>query len=394
MTSTYDLIILGGGCAGLSLATNLICSKSSLSVLVLEQRSNYVQDRTWCYFSDNTPPRSDIQHRWPSMRVTSDNANVVVDCSSFPYEMVNAERFYKNAQAVIENSASVKLKLGVNVHEGLEKHGELWSVSSDIGIFKSRYLVDTRPAQQPRRDGAKLWQSFYGAEIECETDKFNVLCGDLMDFSAAVACGSRLVLPKSVCFVYVLPTSSKKALIEFTSFGPDPILPKDLDKLLQQAITHRLSMSAYTVLRYEHGVLPMGINSTKSHQDPNHILAGLTAGGARASSGYAFTRIQRWAFCCAQSLAAGDGPVKHAQDSFVQKFMDSLFLKLVRSRPDLAPELFVALFSGTDTQSIIRFLSDRALPTDYVRVIASLLPGPLLKALFERKPSKNLFSLL
>lgn len=389
MTHCYDLIILGGGCAGLSLATNLICSKSKLSVLILEQRISYVNDRTWCYFSDNTSPRSDIQHRWPYMRVASDDANVVIDCSSHPYEMVNAERFYNNAQAVIENSASVKLKLGVTVHEGLEKHCALWSVSSDIGVFKSRYIVDTRPARQPRRDGAKLWQSFYGAEIECETGEFNVLCGDLMDFSAAVACGSRRVLPKAVCFVYVLPTSHRKALIEFTAFGPDPLLPKDLDQLLQQAITHRLSGSAYTVLRQEHGVLPMGIKSTKSHNDPSHISAGLTAGAARASSGYAFTRIQRWALCCAQSLTAGDGPVKHVQDSFVQKFMDSLFLKLVRLRPDLAPYLFVSLFSGTDTQSMIRFLSDRALLTDHVRVIASLLPGPLFKALFVRKPSKT-----
>jgi hypothetical protein len=33
---------------------------------------------------------------------------------------------------------------------------------------------------------------------------------------------------------------------------------------------------------------------------------------------------------------------------------------------------------------VIRFLSDRATPQDYLRVVASLLPGPLLKAMLSR----------
>jgi len=66
-----------------------------------------------------------------------------------------------------------------------------------------------------------------------------------------------------------------------------------------------------------------------------------------------------------------------------------LFLKLVRARPDLAPDLFVALFAGTDPQSVIRFLSDRATLGDYARVVGSLLPGPLLRAMLKRNRQKH-----
>jgi len=124
-------------------------------------------------------------------------------------------------------------------------------------------------------------------------------------------------------------------------------------------------------------------------RDASYVVAGLTAGGARPSSGYAFARIQRWASCCAFSLAAGNGPLGHAPDGVIQRAMDALFLKLVRARPDLAPDLFVALFAGTDTQSVIRFLSDRATLRDYARVVASLLPGPLLRAVLGRKRQKD-----
>ena len=69
--------------------------------------------------------------------------------------------------------------------------------------------------------------------------------------------------------------------------------------------------------------------------------------------------------------------------------MDALFLKLVRARPDLAPDLFVALFAGTDTQSVIRFLSDRATLRDYARVVASLLSGSLIWAMLGRNRQKH-----
>ena len=386
-----DLIILGGGCAGLSLATELAhLGGASPHALVLEGRSSYSLDRTWCYFKDGeAAARTDVQHAWPSMRVAGGVGDVTLDCGAAHYEMVNAGQFYKNAQLTIAQSDQVELKMGVVVTKPPEKQGDVWRIDTDRGTLYSRYVVDTRPAQLPHRDGAKLWQSFYGEEIECKVDTFDVACGDLMDFAAAHACGARQALPEAVCFIYILPTTAKKALIEFTVFGPDPLAPERLYALHAQALSRRLGSAAFSVLRSEHGVLPMGATPLASGRDASYVVAGLTAGGARPSSGYAFTRIQRWASCCAFSLATGNGPLGHAPDGLIQRAMDALFLKLVRARPDLAPDLFVALFAGTDAQSVIRFLSDRATLRDYARVVASLLPGPLLRAVFGRHRQKR-----
>ena len=388
--SNFDLVILGGGCAGLSLATELAHLGSACPhAAVLESRQTYSHDRTWCYFKDGeAASRADVQHAWQSMRVASGVGSIAFDCGAARYEMVNAGQFYKNAQIIINQSGNVDLKMGAVVTKPPEKQNDLWRIDTDVGVLYSRYVVDTRPAQLPHRDGAKLWQSFYGEEIECGVDTFDLACGDLMDFAAANACGARQALPDAVCFVYVLPTTAKKALIEFTVFGPDPLSPEMLHSLHAQALTRRLGGAAFSVLRSEHGVLPMGTAPMVSAHDASYVVAGLTAGGARPSSGYAFARIQRWASRCAFSLANGNGPLGHAPDSFIQRAMDALFLKLVHARPDLAPDLFVALFAGTDTQSVIRFLSDRATPWDYARVVASLLPGPLLRAMLGRNRQK------
>ena len=386
MSDMFDVIILGGGCAGLSLATRLASSGGTCPrVVVLEARAAYIHDRTWCFFKDSqAPAQHSVQHAWPSMRITSGSGSVTVDCGSMPYEMVHAGEFYQSAQSIINQSDHVDLLMDVAITQAPEKREGVWRVDTGVGAFHAPYVIDTRPAKRPERDGAKLWQSFYGQEIECNVDTFDVSCGDLMDFSAANACGAQAAFPDAVSFVYVLPTTARRALLEFTVFGPDPLNPDLLHDLFTKAVRQRLGSAEFSLLRSEHGVLPMGILPSVFSHDASYVFAGLTAGGARPSSGYAFARIQRWAASCADALASGQGPVGHAPDGFILRAMDALFLKLVRAYPQAAPDLFAALFAGTNTDSLIRFLSDRATLADNVRVVAALLPRPLLRALAGR----------
>ena len=386
MSDMFDVIILGGGCAGLSLATRLVNSGGTCPrVVVLEARAAYIHDRTWCFFKDSqAPAQHSVQHAWPSMRITSGSGSVTVDCGSMPYEMVHAGEFYQSAQSIINQSDHVDLRMDVAITKAPEKREGVWRVDTGVGAFHAPYVIDTRPAKRPERDGAKLWQSFYGQEIECNVDTFDVSCGDLMDFSAANACGAQAAFPDAVSFVYVLPTTARRALLEFTVFGPDPLNPDLLHDLFTKAVRQRVGSAEFSLLRSEHGVLPMGILPSVFSHDASYVFAGLTAGGARPSSGYAFARIQRWAASCADALASGQGPVGHAPDGFILRAMDTLFLKLVRAYPQAAPDLFTALFAGTNTDSLIRFLSDRATLADNVRVVAALLPRPLLRALAGR----------
>lgn len=394
MTSeTVDLVILGGGCAGLSLATRLAAANASnLKTLVLENRTSYENDRAWCFFKDSAEPgRPDIQHTWPAMRIASSQASVVLDCNSAPYQMVHAGRFYEQAQAALNLSVLTELRLGVNVAEPPTKRDGLWQINAGATTIYTRFVVDTRPARFPARGGVNLWQSFYGQEIECSADIFDTSCGDLMDFSSPRAFAGIAGFKNAVCFVYVLPTTARRALIEFTVFGSDRLGPEQLRDMLALAIAQRTGAAGFEVLRSEHGVLPMGITpiATATKSDPTYVFAGLTAGGARPSSGYAFSRIQSWSADCAESLAAGRQPMGHQRDSLVLRTMDALFLMLVRAYPQAAPDLFVALFCSTKPQSVIRFLSDRASLADYVRVVAALFPGPLLRALLGRRLSCN-----
>jgi lycopene beta-cyclase len=96
-------------------------------------------------------------------------------------------------------------------------------------------------------------------------------------------------------------------------------------------------------------------------------------GGARASTGYAFQRIQRWADVCAKQLGEGKFPIGHEPDPLLLRGMDHLFLSVLHTRSAAAPVMFLSLFEKVDPARIIRFLSDGGTLLDRA-IVASVLP--------------------
>ena len=52
LSTKTDIVILGGGAAGLSLARELAHNSANThTITVLEARSKYKDDRTWCFWA-------------------------------------------------------------------------------------------------------------------------------------------------------------------------------------------------------------------------------------------------------------------------------------------------------------------------------------------------------
>jgi len=59
--------------------------------------------------------------------------------------------------------------------------------------------------------------------------------------------------------------------------------------------------------------------------------------------------------------------------------MDGLFLRVLRARPDLAPDLFFKLFALKNSGHIIRFMSDCPTLADYAAIVSALPAEPFLR---------------
>ncbi len=372
-----DILILGGGCAGLSLAMRLAeLGDKAPRTLILEARTTYANDRTWCFWENGagsmafTAPL--VKQRWTSMRIRTGTAQVIADCARTPYALLPSLVFYDHARAVISRSRRVKLCTGTPVSDVTQLANAKWHIKAGDKQYTAKTVIDTRPGAKPERHPAMLWQSFSGAEIACETPVFDSSFADLMDFQDTDA--------TRVMFTYVLPTSPRHALIETTVFGADPVTQVDLKPDLERAIASRVGQASHRILDTEHGILPMGQPRPRHYQPANFVTVGLGAGAARPSTGYAFQRIQHWAQHCAQQISAGEPPSGHIRDPWRIRAMDNLFLRVIRKHPARAPHLFLSLFQKADTASIIRFLSNGGTMADAVAVIRALPPLPFLTA--------------
>lgn len=364
------LLILGGGCAGLSLANRLAQPGSNIEVVVIEPRPRYTDDRTWCFWAGQHPlPHAPPLTSWHKVGLSDPSKSIHVDLPDKPYQMLRSLDFYQQSVECIAGSSSVSLLLDTSAISCNRLPSGRWQTETTGGPIVSDYNVDTRPRA---RDAIRpvMLQSFLGREIECGAPVFDPNVARLMDF--------QLPEDGEVPFLYVLPTSPTRALIEITVLSKSRLPAGELISRLENAIAKQCGGHSHEVLREEYGAIPMGI-SRPGPQEPGYVYAGVTSGSARASSGYTFCRIQRWADACAESLLAGGPPVGPLTDSRLVRFMDHVFLQVLRANERLAPEIFLRLFEKVPAHRLLRFLSDSPTLLDVLHIVAALPKWPFLQ---------------
>src|SRR5204862_5152570 len=110
--------------------------------------------------------------------------------------------------------------------------------------------------------------------IETNENIFSERIATFMDFRVGQARGAG--------FVYVLPLSKNKALVEYTLLSEDLLKTEEYDAELSNYIQIILNITNYSVTHSEFGIIPM-TNYPFSKGEGRIINAG-TAGGSTKSS--------------------------------------------------------------------------------------------------------------
>ena len=359
-----DLIILGGGCAGLSLASRLAASPSTLRVVVLEGRDHYKEDRTWCGWRTASHPYQECAvAAWPKWRITNTQETIERSSNRYPYEMIPADRFYAESCRVIGNCATVSLVMAANVATVCERVGSVRIDLLDGGTFSSKWLVDTRPRVTALR-APSLWQNFVGYVVH-GSQTLAERIGDspvLMDF--------QLPGTSAVQFIYALPLGAGAYLCEWTRFSKERGEEAKIEQQLLEWVGENAGQNWF-LGRRESGSLPMSLVTRKVQAGGRIVLAGTAGGSMRASTGYAFHSIQRWADACCGALLAGEAPVPPLRNRALD-FMDDVFLRALQQQNSSGEAIFCSLFKHTEPDALVRFLSGQPRLADYWPVMHSL----------------------
>jgi lycopene beta-cyclase len=378
--ATWDVVIVGGGLAGLSLAVELAQPEHAhLRVLVLEKRSHYERDRTWSYWSAQPHRYTALERRrWQHWAVSFDGKRQVQSTDAplqCGYCTLDADAFYAFAVAQITAAPHIELRMNCpvcTISEALLPVVRLHDGRPESALW----VMDARPvAPALTGDSAGLHQHFVGWEIHTDTDCFDDQVVELMDFQAASA---------GLHFFYVLPYSRRSALVESTWISGSAVQP-DYAAELRHYLHSRYGLQAYDCVYREQGSLPLQRTPSAS-ANPRIVKLGQAAGTLRASTGFAFLETiadaQRIANCLRRSPPE-QARIPAFRRQRLDGWMDSVLFAAMQAQWAEAPRLFMALFGGTRADTLLPFLAGRATLRQRLSITLPLPKRAFLRAAWQ-----------
>jgi lycopene beta-cyclase len=373
MVDKFEHAILGAGAAGLSLALRLVDgTQREQSILIVEKEAKNINDRTWCFWTEAASPLEPIaRHVWQRLRFISPTIDLSWELHPFRYVMLRGLDFYEHARAVLQKHAVTF------VHgEGEVIDGETAATISVNGqVYTAEWAYDSRlrPADLIQGKGyTQLKQHFLGWEVETQEDVFDPQTVTLFDLRTPQRGG--------VTFFYTLPFSPRRALVEYTLFS-EQVLPIEEYEIALRSHLDQLAPGGYRILESERGIIPMTDQPFPRRLGRRILAIGTRGGRVKASTGYAFARIQRDSERIAASLEREGHPFSIALDGWRERVQDAIMLDVLAHEPAAGTSILSAIFRRNPIQRVLNYLDGRSSVWDDLRIMSSHSPGPFLRAI-------------
>ncbi len=352
----FDYIIIGGGCAGLSLAYELEIHKKlkNKTLAIIEPRNEYKRDKTWSFWKIIPHNFDDcVKKCWKNFSINVPNKTKFLDCNKYPYQSIDSGLFYKKVNE--------KLKQNKNI---------IFFKNIDEINTKNSFIFNSLPELNANNND--LWQHFCGVEIETKNNFFDDEIINLMDFD----CEQR----KSVHFFYTLPFTKNKALIETTWLSiMNDDSEKDYENQIKKYLENHLNLRDYKINYKEEGAIPLFNPSNKSEN--NKINIGTAGGMTRLSTGYTFLNIQEHSKFIRENLENINKTKVFTIDKKYQ-FLDKIFLRVIKKNSEIMPDIFFKMFSSS-SNTVIKFLSNKSNILEDFSIILKMPKWTFIKALFR-----------
>ncbi|GAB3000971.1 lycopene cyclase family protein [Cyclobacterium sediminis] len=355
MKVDYDYIIAGSGLAGLSLLYRLLLDKDlqKKTILVVDKVKKSDNDRTWCYWEEGESIFEGIvRHKWATLQFFSPEVAKTFTLKKYRYKMIQAGDFYRLVMEYAATFENVTFKREA-ILDMNEKDGQSILITENKQ-YTGRYIFNSTTLFLPEMNTQNtLLQHFMGWFIKADSPVFDEKIGTLMDF--------RLEQQHGVTFMYVLPTSSTEALIEFTLFSESTLEKEAYNFTLKDYISSELGIKNYKILHKEFGVIPMSLAQfSKTIKNSERIVNIGTAGGfTKASTGYTFQFVQKNVSQIVERLKFQKPPV--VDDSWKSKkyaWYDRTLLDVLLSKKVTGRYIFESLFRKNSPEKILSFLDN------------------------------------
>ena len=373
----FDYLIIGNGLAGLQLALEL--SKDPFfkdySVALIDPSDKDENDKTWSFWEQGEGKFDDIVEKvWHTAKFKSSEISLILPLHEYDYKTIRSIEFY--------NWAKDKLRANDNftfIKDAVQSIDETDAVKviSEHQTYTANHIFDSRVPKEfyaQKSNYTLIHQHFKGWIIETENSCFQPEAFTMMDY--------RFQYKDSTSFIYVLPFSETRALIEYTFFTPFTVEEKVYETAIKDYIQNQLKIDRYEIVETEVGNIPMTDFPFWNFHTKNVTKIGTGGGWVKGSTGYSFKHTEKNVSKLIENIKAGKQP-SHNLFKKKFKFYDKIFLKVLHDENEKGVWIFESFYSKNTIRTMFRFLDEETTFSEDIGIMKSLFSMSFIKAFFK-----------
>jgi len=351
----YDVAFIGMGASALATA-KLNYAGTNHSLIGIDKEYHNKRNNFFAFWmTDWMENFSNLtQKKWFNWEFYLANECILHETKDLPYCTIRFQDWKKYCLDSLEN-LSIKT---LNVHRigNLKKYFEI-----ELDNGEKVYAKKIYDSRTPKLEENKVKQHFFGYLIDTKQviDNKKVT---LMDFRVDQNVGLH--------FMYCLPISENKVLVESTVFSSEIQADSWYKDQIKKYIETKLKISEYTIVDEEKGALPMYDIRNKSYK--NYINIGSRGGATKISTGYAFSFFLK-------------NLVKHKDDSekkhhsYFDQWMDKVFVNYLKNNNG-TEKIFINMANSLNGNEFASFMMGISNTATKLKVIMSMPKYKFIKS--------------
>jgi lycopene beta-cyclase len=373
----FDVVICGGGAAGLLLANALSNDTAfhHLRIALIEKEKKNTNDRTWCFWEEGAGKWDEIvSNTWEKAVFKADGFHSEFDLAPYKYKMIKGIDFYQKLYPQLKKNKNLYF-LQEEI-EDIISSPENCIVRTTSTTYSAPRVFSSIPttAYKNQTRFPVLQQHFIGWMVKTEVPIFDPQSVTFMDFEVPQKNKTR--------FMYVLPFSKHEALVEYTLFSKDLLEDKEYEVAIQDYLKDKKA-GDFSITETEKGSIPMTAYDFSQHNTANLMYIGTAGGWTKASTGYTF---QKSVHKVDQLIAflKKDKPLNELKQKSKFNFYDLLFLDVLAKYNEEGSLLFKQMFQNNPSKRIFAFLEEKTSLWQDVAIMRSFPVKRFVIALVKR----------
>ena len=357
----YKAGIIGLGPSGLAV-NKILYEDSSNEIIAFENEDINKRDNYFGFWLTDwmKPFENIIEKKWHKWTIGNKNINIIHTSSDKPYCVISFKK-WRNFCLKTKNKLEIKNKKVVKYFP-IKNYFKV--ITDDNNEYYAEKIYDSRSIKEKK---GELLQHFYGINITVPDNTFNENELTLMYFT-----GEKNLLH----FMYILPFSHNKALIESTVFSKDVFNNSWYREKIYKYLNQK-NIIQFKETGSEKGIIPMFIAAEKKSSNPNLFNIGIRGGACKPSTGYAFSFLIKQIQLLKYSKKNSANTHK-----FLERKMDKIVTNHLKNNNEDG-QSFIKLASnlnGNEFQSFM--MGDSNLLTKF-KIIKTMPKLPFIKELFK-----------